>query len=172
MGVDTLITTYLEMRDISQFKPQYSKDPSLQITQAHVPLASFYRFLYRAVGEQWQWVDRNDWSDDQLLEWLSSPGISLYVLYVSGTPAGYVELDCQPTGTEIAYFGLISQFFRRGYGKHLLSFGVQRAWDAGASRVWVHTCNLDGPHALHTYQQCGFQIYDEVTEPLQEKYRG
>lgn len=165
-----LITTYLEMREPAQFTPTYSADPVLQIIESKVPLPAFYRFLYQAVGEKWRWRDRNEWTDDQLEAWLAMPSTSLYVLYISGTPAGYVELDQQPIGTEIAYFGLIERFFGRGYGKHLLSFGVQRAWDAGAKRVWVHTCNLDGPHALATYQRCGFQIYDVIETPLPEKY--
>ena len=35
----------------------------------------------------------------------------------------------------------------------------------GAQRVWLHTCNLDGPHALANYQKRGFRIYDVVEEP-------
>lgn len=166
-----LITTYLEMREPAQFTPMYSADPALQIIESKVPLPSFYRFLYQAVGEKWRWRDRHEWTDDQLEAWLALPSTALYVLYVSGTPAGYIELDQQPTGTEIAYFGLIERFFERGYGKHLLNFGIQRAWDEGAKRVWVHTCNLDGPHALATYQRCGFQIYEVIETPLPEKYQ-
>jgi hypothetical protein len=41
----------------------------------------------------------------------------------------------------------------------LLSVAVQRAWSQGAERVWLHTCSLDGPHALANYQARGFQIY-------------
>lgn len=170
MTPTTLITTYLEMQAVAQFKPAYSADPALAIRAVHVPLAAFYRFLYQAVGAQWHWYDRNTWRDEDLEAWLAKPSISLYVLYVSGTPAGYIELDQQPEGTEVAYFGLIEKFFRRGYGKHLLSFGIQRAWDHGAERVWVHTCNLDGPYALQTYQQRGFEIYDVQEVPMPERY--
>lgn len=166
-----LVTTYLAMHNPSEFRPAYSNDPALQITESAVPLASFYRFLYGEVGRRWRWLDRNAWSDEQLEAWLAAPSISLWVLYVSGTPAGYIELDAQPDGTEIAYFGLIERFFGRGYGKHLLSFGVQRAWDDGASRVWLHTCNLDGPHALENYQKRGFTIYDIQQVPMPEKYK-
>ena len=50
----------------------------------------------------------------------------------------------------------------RGLGKHLLSAGVQRAFDDGATRVWVHTCTLDGKHALANYQGRGFMPYNSV----------
>lgn len=170
--MDTLVTTYLEMTSAGSLQAAYTTNPAVQVIQSHVPLASFYRFLYHAVGHQWRWYDRNAWSDDQLTAYLAQPNVSLYVLTVAGTPAGYIELEHQAdTGTEIAYFGLIEQFIGQGYGKHLLSFGVQRAWDAGAKRVWLHTCNLDGEHALRNYQKRGFTIYDVKEQPMPELYK-
>ncbi len=84
---------------------------------------------------------------------------------VEGAPAGYVELDrasAEP-GTEVAYFGIIPAFHGRGFGRHLLSVGVQRAFDDGAERVWVHTCTLDGPYALANYRARGFVEYRTTT---------
>ena len=37
----------------------------------------------------------------------------------------------------------------------------------GASRVWVHTCSLDGPTALANYQARGFRLYDTKTIELE-----
>lgn len=157
-------TTYLEIQDRQDFRPKYNADPALMIQETVVPLVPFYRFLYETVGREWQWTDRLAWSDAELYAWLAKPSTAVFVLYVSGTPAGYIELDQQGESTEIAYFGLIRQFFRRGYGKHLLSYGIRQGFDRGAKRVWVHTCTLDGPYALQTYQQVGFQIYDQVDD--------
>ena len=84
------------------------------------------------------------------------------MLYVSGTPAGYVELDVQPDdNVEIAYFGLLPRFIGHRLGGYLLSSGAERAWAQGARRVWVHTCSLDGPHALANYTARGFRVYQE-----------
>lgn len=160
-----LITTYLEMTAPDQLQSHYSADPALSIIEAEVPLVPFYRFLYQTVGERWAWRDRLAWSDSQLLAWLKRSETRLYVLYVVGTPAGYIELDCHETDTEIAYFGLIEGFFGQGYGKHLLSYGTAQAWRNGAKRVWVHTCNLDSPYAIRTYESCGFRIYDRQETP-------
>lgn len=171
MTPQTLITTYLEMKSADTFQPHFSPDPALYIMQAQVASVGFYRFLYEAVGARWAWRDRLIWQDEALLNWLKRPTTSLYVLYVAGTPAGYIELDFGESGTEIAYFGLIEGFMGRGYGKHLLSYGSAQAWHLGAERVWVHTCNLDSPHALPTYQACGFQIYDRVESPMPETYQ-
>lgn len=161
-----VITTYLELPTFAHFKPAYIDDPDLTIVQSHVPLPAFYRFLYATVGHDYHWIDRLGWSDEQLYKHLAAPSVSLWVAYYQGTPAGYVEIDeeAQEAGTEIAYFGLIPYFHGRGLGKHLLSFGVQKAWDRSPARVWLHTCNLDGPHALSNYQKRGFLVYKQETE--------
>ena len=95
--------------------------------------------------------------------------------YVSGTPTGYIELEAQADNSvEIAYFGIMRQFFGQHIGGHLLSVGIEQAWAMGAQRVWVHTCSLDGPYALANYQARGMQIYDitQHTEELPEQPLG
>ena len=159
-------TTYLHIpgRDAFHRSPP-PDDPDLLLLQAREPLPTFYRFLYGTVGHDYYWLDRLAWSDVRLRAHLARPEVTLLVLYVRGTPAGYIELDAAAAepGTEIAYFGLIGSFLGRGLGRLLLSAGVQRAFDDGAGRVWVHTCSLDGPHALATYQGRGFVPYKTIT---------
>ena len=161
-----LITTYLEMPDYTYFHPAYIDDRELAILRSEVPLAEFYRFLYFAVGKDYQWIDRLPWTDEQLQQYLASPSVSLWVAYYRGTPAGYIELqrEAEEPGTEIAYFGVIPAFHGKGIGKHLLSFGIQKAWDENPARVWLHTCTLDGPHALPNYLKRGFRVYKQVVE--------
>lgn len=158
-------TYYLEIPSRADAKLSLSADPALQVIEAREALVPFYRFLYSAVGSDYNWTDRLAWSDEQLQEYLQRPNISLHVLYVNGTPAGYIELDTAPSepGTEVAYFGLIPQFHGKGYGKHLLSYGIQKAFEGDPERVWVHTCSLDGAYALRNYQARGFQIYKTTT---------
>ena len=55
---------------------------------------------------------------------------------------------------EIAYFGLLPAFHGRGSGGALLEHALRRGFELG-DRVWVHTCTLDGPHALANYQARG-----------------
>lgn len=160
----SVTTTYLELPSREAFRPAVSADPELLVLPAREPLPAFYRFLYDAVGRNYAWLDRLDWSDERLLAHLSRPSVTLLVLYVRGTPAGYIELDAAPedateTGTEVVYFGLLPHFHGRGLGKHLLSVGVAHAFDAGAARVWLHTCTLDGVHALANYRGRGFSPY-------------
>jgi ribosomal protein S18 acetylase RimI-like enzyme len=161
----TVTTTYLEIPSRAYFRPALADAHDVLILEAVNPIPAFYRFLYGTVGYDYHWIDRNRWSDAQLATHLARPETTLLVLYVHGTPAGYIELDAasDEPGTEVAYFGLIPAFHGRGLGRHLLSVGVQRAFDDGAERVWVHTCSLDGPYALANYQARGFVPYHSTS---------
>ncbi|HLV36151.1 MAG TPA: GNAT family N-acetyltransferase [Spirillospora sp.] len=168
---ETLITTYLEMTSRADFCPAYLEDSdSLTIMRMDRVDIPFYKFLYQAVGELWRWRDRLIMPEDELRAALADAGCTVDVLYVEGVPAGYIELARQGHDTEIAYFGLRPAFFGRGLGKHLLSYGVEQAWRENPRRVWVHTCNLDGPHALRNYLKRGFRIYREDEQPMPERY--
>src|SRR3712207_2308814 len=104
----TVTRTFLAMTR-EQFKPTFLDDPDLLAMQSREPLPDFYRFLYGAVGRDYEWVDRLDWTDEQLRDYLANPAIALLVLYVRGTPAGYAELDAasEEGGTDLVYLGLI-----------------------------------------------------------------
>ena len=169
--VETLVTTYLEMTSRADFAPAFVRAVDIEIVRMEMPDLGFYKFLYQSVGEEWAWRDRLQMSTAELRQILTSDNTQVHVLYVSGSPGGYVELfRHQDRSVEVAYFGLRRDYMGRGLGKHLLSYGVDRAWDMDASRVWLHTCNLDGPHALANYQKRGFRIYKVIEEPLPELY--
>ena len=170
---DTLVTTYLEMKDRQKFRPaglDAAASADCRLLQLERIDLDYYRFLYRAVGEPWRWRYRLDISLAELQGQLERPGVTVDVLYVAGAPAGYIELGREGSDTELVYFGLREMFFGRGLGKHLLSLGVQRAWDEGAQRVWVHTCNMDGPFAMVNYRKRGFEVYLVEQEPMPDLY--
>jgi ribosomal protein S18 acetylase RimI-like enzyme len=85
--------------------------------------------------------------------------VETWVAWTEGTPAGYYELDAGPRGdVEILYFGLLPAFIGRGWGGHLLTHAIRRAWALGAGRVILNTCSLDHPAALAAYQARGFVV--------------
>lgn len=171
---ETLITTYLELKSYEEFRPAYIKNPDVTIMPMQSADIHYYRFLYKAVGDKWTWRDRLLMDVGKLQAILESPRTCIYVLYVQGVPGGYIELNESENGDkriEVAYFGLRAAFFGRGFGKHLLSYGVEQAWQQGALSVWLHTCNLDGPHALANYQARGFKVYAVEKAPMPEAYR-
>jgi GNAT superfamily N-acetyltransferase len=164
-------TTYLEQTAPTDLRPaKPSADPGQVVRVAEVS-PEFCRFLFTAVGGDWYWIGRLAWTFQQWTEWLSRPGSETWVLWLHGTPAGYVELDSEPgdssTEVQIAYFGLLPAFIGRGLGGQLLTEGIRKAWSIHdrwpalppTSRVWVHTCTLDGEHALANYQARGLRPY-------------
>ncbi|MFN8379289.1 MAG: GNAT family N-acetyltransferase [Anaerolineae bacterium] len=167
----TLITWYLEMTDPAQFRPAWAADTTrLKLTHWRAPDVDRYRALYRAVGGSLRWRDRLIMPDGELSEALESPDCSVWVLTVDDQTAGYFELVKQGESTELAYFGLTPPFYGQGLGKHLLSAAIERGWQDGAHRLWVHTCNLDAPAALDNYQKRGFVLYQTTEEPMPERY--
>lgn len=179
---ETLITKYLEMTSKDEFIPgfltaeEWAKQGALILPMTEYDPA-FYRFLYREVGERWRWFMRRDLGDGELTRRHAAENLSLDVLYVNGRPAGFIELALgdeearETRSVEVAYFGLREPFLGRGLGKHLLSYGVQVAWEAGAKRIWLHTCNLDAPQALPNYLRCGFRVTEVEEEPMPALYR-
>jgi GNAT superfamily N-acetyltransferase len=156
--------TYLQITRPSDFKAAFLDEMAARVERVASCPASFYRYLYSEVGRFYHWVDRLDWSDQQISAHLARPELSLWVMYEGGAPAGYFELERHEDGsTEIAYFGLIQEFIGRGLGKHLLSEAVGRAFDEGAARVWLHTCTLDDPAALPNYLKRGFTPFNQET---------
>jgi GNAT superfamily N-acetyltransferase len=166
----SLITTYLEMTNPSQLNAALSHSADVRVARMDSVDLGFYRYLYQSVGEKYCWRDRLVIPTSELRSILSKNTTHVYVLYVSDAPAGYIELNQEGSSTEVAYFGLREAYHGRGLGKFLLSYGVQKAWELGAKRVWLHTCNLDGTHALANYQKRGFKVYMEERETMPELY--
>lgn len=164
----TAVTTwYLELRSPEALQRARAPRPEPLFMRAEQPLPMLNRFLYTAVGGHWYWRDRLPWTYARWMQWLDRPELQTWVLYDHGTPAGYVELEKQAgDDVEIAYFGLMRECLGRGLGGHLLTLAIDRAWDFGASRVWVHTCSLDGPAALANYQARGMQVYRQEVRHL------
>jgi GNAT superfamily N-acetyltransferase len=150
--------TYLELRSLAQLRPSTIDDPAIQYIRCDNIVADHYRLLYRAVGDEWYWHDRNAWSDEQLAAYVASPDIAVWECLVENESAGYFELARRDDGSvEIAYFGLSSPFIGRGIGKAMLTRAAQEAWALGPTRVWLHTCTLDSPYALPNYLARGFE---------------
>jgi ribosomal protein S18 acetylase RimI-like enzyme len=155
----TVVTrTYLELRSPDDLRPAAVPVPAPTVQRLDQCPASFYRYLYTEVGRAFHWTDRLGWTDDVIRAHLAAPELSLWLLTWESSPAGYFELRRHDDdSTEIAYFGLLPEYFGRGWGKFLLTEAVGEAWRNGPARVWLHTCTLDHPAALPNYLRRGFR---------------
>ena len=156
------IVTFLEMTAEPLHHITPPSNLKLMLMRAENITLSFYRFLYGAVGRDYNWQDRKNLSDAELDSLIRAEGVEIWVLYVSGQPAGYFELVPNDKSTiELEYLGLIPEFQGKGLGKWLLAEAIRAAWGKLPKRVIVQTCTLDGPAALPLYQKMGFTPYDQ-----------
>ena len=154
------ITWHLQMLRPEELRPK-TLLPETQLVRLEISFPALNRFFYQEVGKLWQWTDRLNWSEEEWRKWVERENVQTWMLLLRGTPAGYFELDNQDGDVEVAYFGLLPQFLGKGLGGGFLTAAVEKAWEMGAARVWVHTCSLDHPNALKNYQARGFQIFRE-----------
>jgi GNAT superfamily N-acetyltransferase len=160
MAVTTTVTrTYLRMSAPDALNPGRSL-PNAHAARVAECSPDRYRELYRAVGAEWHWHDRDAWSDERLAEHLANPAVSVHVFTVEGVTAGYFELQRHDAGdVELVYFGLMPQWIGQGLGGAMLTAATEEAWRSGATSVWLHTCSLDHPRALANYRARGFEPY-------------
>ena len=167
MSAEPLITTYLEMHSADQLRPK-SAGARFRILEQTGRDWRFNRELYFRVGEQWDWIDKRPWTDEQWQEYTMVPELRTFAGYYDGALSGYYELRRdREGGIEIAYFGLLAEWIGRGLGGALLTSAIEAAWrmKPKPARVWVHTCNRDHPQALANYQARGMVVYKVEQEP-------
>lgn len=162
-----VVITQLEMNAVPK-RPTVPAPPGrLALLKLERPTVQFYRYLYDNVGERWFWWERRQMAPEALLAAISRPEIDIYVLYVGGEPAGFVELSRQAMPEiNIDYFGLMPHFTGRGYGVYFLNWAVDQAWSIEAKRLTVASSSLDDPRGLRTYQKAGFVPYQQTRKTI------
>ena len=140
------ITTFLELTDPAGIRPARPVDA--KVVRVDPPDGAVNRSFYEAVGRDHSWLDHLGRDED----WWQAHAERVETWTIPG--AGYYELDKVGADVEIAYFGLLPAFHGQGLGGALLEHALRRGFELG-SRVWVHTCTLDGPHALANYRARG-----------------
>jgi GNAT superfamily N-acetyltransferase len=155
-----VVRTYLELTDASAIRAPASPprtDAPIAIARIEPPDGPTSRWFYENVGRDYQWTDNVGRTDAEWQAWAER--VETWVLTVDGERAGYHELRREDeANVEIAYFGLLPHAQGQGLGGHLLTHALRRAFEL-APRAWVHTCTLDGPHALPNYQARGLRPF-------------
>ena len=163
-----VVITYLEMTE----RPTRPTVPApagekLALLRVERPSVAYYRYLYARVGDPIFWYERKLLSDAELKAILDDPKVELYVPYVGGEPAGYVEIDRRPVpDASLNYFGLMPEFTGRGIGWYFVNWAIDMAWESNPQRLIVDTCTLDHARALQTYQRAGFRPYKQLRKSI------
>ena len=158
---EKIIRNYLEITCLKNFKKV--KKPSENYSVELVSPKDFQlnKFFYKNIGKNCQWIDRLVWTDLKWTNYVSNKKLSTYVLKDKNEIAGYFEqlFNMDNKESEIAYFGILEEYFGKKLGGYLLSEALERSFAMGSLRVWVHTCSLDHKNALANYLSRGMKIF-------------
>lgn len=145
--------------------------PNARLVRLDQPVAiKDYLFYYRAVGEQYNWLDRLYMDDLELKKTINLDKSEIFIYYVADQAVGFAEFVREERYTEILYFGLLPQYIGKGQGKGFLSHVINEAWNDASQWIQLNTCELDHPNALPTYKRLGFQL-DKTTVESRKKIK-
>jgi ribosomal protein S18 acetylase RimI-like enzyme len=162
MKQKTLSIFYLEIGAEQAILGANPDIAGLRIERLAVPTPAFNRFMYQAVGGEWFWIDKSNWSEQEWLDYVQQDTLQTWGAWLNDTPCGYFELERKGTERiEIAYLGVLKDFFGQGLGRKLLIEALNRARQQGGQKITVNTCSLDHPAALANYQARGMIITRE-----------
>jgi len=162
---EKIFRNYLELKSLKDFKEV--KKPSKENAVELVNPKDFQlnKFFYKNIGKNCHWVDRLIWTELDWTKYVFDEKLSTYILKNKDEIAGYFELlfNKDTKEAEIAYFGILEEYFGKGLGGYLLSEAIKISFKLGGVRVWVHTCSLDHKNALLNYQSRGMKIFKSET---------
>ena len=151
---------YLEISDLKNLNAQNKPNKDCNVTKIEPPNFQLNKFLYKQIGKKYSWKDRLTWEDKDWIKYTNNLRVNTFLLREKDEIVGYFEqiLDSQLKECEIAYFGILENFFGKKYGSYLLSEAIKISLKVN-KRVWVHTCSLDHKHALNNYLSRGMKIF-------------
>mgnify|MGYP000367813520 FL=1 len=163
--IEEIFRNFLEIESLNDLNEV--QKPSKKYTLNVIKPKNFQlnKFLYKQVGKKYHWVDRLVWTDQNWMAYISKENVLTYILKNEDDLVGYFELIFheKKLEIEIAYFGILEEYFGKKLGGFLLSEAIKESFILGATRVWVHTCSLDHQNALKNYLSRGMKIYNTET---------
>ncbi len=170
-----VVVTELEMVRRPPFRIVPNPAAKLALLRAQGPMLSFYRYLYKEVGERWFWWERRAMKDSALKALILNDKVEIYVLYVDGVPAGFAELDYRRHDnerlTDLALLGLMPDFIGKGYGRYLGNWIIEGVWRREPKRLTTRYCSFDHPRAAGMLQRFGFTVVGQrarqIADPRQ-----
>ena len=162
---EKIFRNYLEIKSLEDFKEVEAPSQYSFVELLNPKDFQLNKFFYKNVGKKHRWIDRLIWTDLNWIEYVSNKKLFTYVLKEKNEIAGYYELLFYENNkeAEIAYFGILEEYFGKKLGGYLLSKAIKNSFNQGAKRVWVHTCSLDHENALKNYLARGMKVFKTET---------
>ena len=152
---------YLEIKSIEDLNEVIKPDEDCSLDLLEPINFQLNKFFYKNIGKKHKWIDRLIWTETQWINYVSNKNVKTYVFKFKNDLAGFFELisHSEKKEVEIAYFGLLEEFQNKRLGSYLLYQAIQKSFNRGINRVWVHTCSLDHKNALNNYIARGMKIF-------------
>ena len=162
---EKIFRNYLEIKSLEDFKEVEAPSQHSSVELLNPKDFQLNKFFYKNVGKNHRWIDRLIWTDLNWIEYISNDRLFTYILKDESEIAGYFELlfNKQSKEAEIAYFGILEEYFGKKLGGYLLSEAIKCSFNMGSGRVWVHTCSLDHKNALKNYLARGMKNFKSET---------
>ena len=153
--------SFLEINSIKNLNRSKSPGLNFKVSEVDPPDFNLNKFFYKQIGRKHRWIDRLIWEDKKWIEYVENPRVKTFILKDNSNLAGYYEtiLDLDNNHSEIAYFGILEEYIGKKCGGYLLSEAINKLFEDGISRVWVHTCTLDHKNAIKNYLARGMHIF-------------
>ena len=152
---------FLEINSIQDLVSVLPPHENCKIILVDPPDFQLNKFFYKQIGKNCRWIDRLSWNEKKWIEYLTNKNVKTYILKDKEELIGYFEqifLD-EDHSCEIAYLGILEEYFEKKYGGYLLSEAIKKSFINSTKRVWVHTCSLDHKNALKNYLARGMKIF-------------
>ena len=153
--------SFLEINSIKKLNQSKSPGPNFKINQVDPPDFQLNKFFYKQIGKKYRWIDRLAWGDKKWIEYVENPRVKTFILKENNNLVGFYETvhDIDNDHSEIAYFGILEEYFGKKCGGFLLSEAINKLFEDGNSRVWLHTCSLDHENAIKNYLARGMRVF-------------
>ena len=162
---EKIFRSYLELKSLKDFNEVKKPSEDYSVELVNPKDFQLNKFFYKNIGKNCHWVDRLVWKELDWIKYISNEKLSTYILKNKDEIAGYFELlfNKDTKEAEIAYFGILEEYFGKKLGGYLLSEAIKRSFNFGCIRVWVHTCSLDHKNALKNYKARGMKMFKSET---------
>jgi len=152
---------YLEIKSLKDLKEVTKPSKNFALEQANKKDFQLNKFFYKQIGKKYNWIDRLEWTDSNWIDYVNNKKLFTFILKNNLDLVGYFELIFheEKEEGEIAYFGILEEYFGKKLGGFLISEAIKESFFMGAKRVWLHTCSLDHRNALNNYLSRGMTIF-------------
>ena len=130
---EKIFRNYLEIKSLKDFIEAKVPPENSSVELVNPKDFQLNKFFYKNIGKNCQWVDRLVWTDLNWTEYVSNENLYTYILKEKNEIAGYFEILFNENSkeAEIAYFGILEEYFGKRFGGYLLSEAIKNSFILG-----------------------------------------